>query len=305
MDSDDGKTTSMDSDDELADYEFIDNDSDDNSSFIICGDGPKVAKSLVDVYFALFKVLISEAGGGDKTEKTDKVGGKKPPGSLKDGKGKKSSDTHVELDSRLLSALLMGVNRAFPYVSKNEADDLVEAQTPTLFHLVHSTNFNVGVQALMLLHHISSKNQIVSDRFYRALYSKLLLPAAMNTSKAETFIGLLLRAMKSDVNVKRTAAFAKRLLQNAVDMALADSECNKHENSELRLSCFFNKAHDLLKLYDRVDVPPERLLFKIPSTWQGSSCFVPTNLEILNCPLFYVYRRHHNMFRQFSFSLCT
>ena len=65
------------------------------------------------------------------------------------------------------------------------------------------------------------------------------------------------------------------------------------------------QAHDLLKLYDRVDVPPERLLFKIPSTWQGSSCFVPTNLEILNCPLFYVYRRHHNMFRQFSFSLCT
>ncbi|PRQ22872.1 putative transaldolase [Rosa chinensis] len=25
-------------------------------------------------------------------------------------------------------------------------------------------------------------------------------------------------------------------------MALADSECNKHENSELRLSCFCNKA---------------------------------------------------------------
>ncbi|PRQ51668.1 putative CCAAT-binding factor [Rosa chinensis] len=180
------------------------------------GDGPKVAKSLVDVYFALFKVLISEAGGGEKTEKNEKVGGKKPAGSRKDGKGNSSSDSHFELDSRLLSALLMGVNRAFPYVSKNEADDVVEAQTPTLFHLVHSTNFNVGVQALMLLHHISSKNQIVSDRFYRALYSKLLLPAAMNTSKAETFIGLLLRAMKSDVNVKRTAAFAKRLLQVAL-----------------------------------------------------------------------------------------
>ncbi|XP_050383837.1 protein SLOW WALKER 2 [Argentina anserina] len=180
------------------------------------GDGPKVAKSLVDVYFALFKVLISEAGSGEKTEKSKKGGGKKPPSSHKNGKWKNSTDTHVELDSRLLSALLMGVNRAFPYVSKNEADDLVEAQTPTLFQLVHSTNFNVGVQALMLLHHISSKNQIVSDRFYRALYSKLLLPAAMNTSKAETFIGLLLRAMKSDVNVKRTAAFAKRLLQVAL-----------------------------------------------------------------------------------------
>ncbi|KAL6174522.1 hypothetical protein ACLB2K_051168 [Fragaria x ananassa] len=32
------------------------------------------------------------------------------------------------------------------------------------------------------------------------------------------------------------------IFRNAVDMALADSECNKHENSELRLSCFFNKA---------------------------------------------------------------
>ena len=49
---------------------------------------------------------------------------------------------------------------------------------------VHSQNFNVGIQALMLLDKISSKNQIASDRFYRALYSKLLLPAAMHTSKA-------------------------------------------------------------------------------------------------------------------------
>lgn len=49
---------------------------------------------------------------------------------------------------------------------------------------VHSKNFNVGVQALMLLDKISSKNQVVSDRFYRALYSKLLLPSAMNSSKA-------------------------------------------------------------------------------------------------------------------------
>ncbi|KAL6181990.1 hypothetical protein ACLB2K_043413 [Fragaria x ananassa] len=32
------------------------------------------------------------------------------------------------------------------------------------------------------------------------------------------------------------------IFRNAVDMALADSECNKHENSELKLSCFFNKA---------------------------------------------------------------
>lgn len=53
---------------------------------------------------------------------------------------------------------------------------------------VHSKNFNIGVQALMLLDKISSKNQVVSDRFYRALYSKLLIASAMNTSKASELI---------------------------------------------------------------------------------------------------------------------
>ena len=53
-----------------------------------------------------------------------------------------------------------------------------------MFMQVHSKNFNVGVQSLMLLDKISSKNKIVSDRFYRALYSKLLLSSAMNSSKA-------------------------------------------------------------------------------------------------------------------------
>lgn len=181
------------------------------------GDGSKVAKRLVEVYFALFKVLISEAGGSLMNDKKRKEDDKKASSSSKDSKvNSQSSESHVEMDSRLLTALLTGVNRAFPFVSSNEADDIIEVQTPMLFQLVHSKNFNVGVQALMLLDKISSKNQIVSDRFFRALYSKLLLPAAMNSSKEEMFIGLLLRAMKSDVNLKRISAFSKRLLQVAL-----------------------------------------------------------------------------------------
>ncbi|KAF8111259.1 hypothetical protein N665_0076s0243 [Sinapis alba] len=177
------------------------------------GDDPKVAKRLIDVYFALFKVLTTEANR--KPGADDKVADKKNANS-KDTKEDKSSDSPVELDSRILSALLTGVNRAFPYVSTDEADDIIESQTPVLFKLVHSKNFNVGVQSLMLLDKISSKNKIVSDRFYRALYSKLLLSSAMNSSKAEMFIGLLLRAMKNDINIKRVAAFSKRILQVAL-----------------------------------------------------------------------------------------
>ncbi|EEF30251.1 conserved hypothetical protein [Ricinus communis] len=156
------------------------------------GDGPKVAKRLVDVYFALFKVLITEVDGNQKMDKSSKADNRNTPDPAKENKVKSSSESHVELDSRLLSALLTGVNRAFPYVSSTEADDIIEVQTPVLFRLVHSNNFNVGLQALMLLDKISSKNQIVSDRFYRSLYSKLLLPAAMNSSKASVIVFMLL-----------------------------------------------------------------------------------------------------------------
>ncbi|XP_068634662.1 uncharacterized protein [Aristolochia californica] len=33
------------------------------------------------------------------------------------------------------------------------------------------------------------------------------------------------------------------------------------------------KVHELLKLYSEVEVPPEHLLFKIPSTWQVSKAY--------------------------------
>ncbi|KAL3632097.1 hypothetical protein CASFOL_025081 [Castilleja foliolosa] len=181
------------------------------------GDGPKAAKRLIDIYFALFKLLIAESEAAQSVGKHEK----KASSSSKEGKEDKTkatSESHIEMDSRLLSALLTGVNRAFPFVSADEADDVIQVQTPLLFQLVHSKNFNVGVQALMLLDKISSKNQIVSDRFYRALYSKLLLPAAMNSSKEEMFIALILRAMKNDINMKRVAAFSKRLLQVALQL---------------------------------------------------------------------------------------
>ncbi|KAM3226884.1 hypothetical protein ACQJBY_059073 [Aegilops geniculata] len=193
------------------------------------GDGPKIAKRLVDVYIAVFKVLMS-CPRDSKGEKQGKHGKKKVENGKTKGREDKVNDsnlhgnhemdppagTDLEMDSRLLSALLSGVNRALPYVASSEVDDIVEVQTPILFRLVHSENFNVGVQALMLLYQISTKNQIASDRFYRALYAKLLSPSAVSSSKPELFLGLLVKAMKNDVMLKRVAAFSKRLLQVAL-----------------------------------------------------------------------------------------
>ncbi|XP_022156458.1 uncharacterized protein LOC111023345 [Momordica charantia] len=114
------------------------------------------------------------------------------------------------------------------------------------------------------------------------------------------------------------------IFRNAVDMALADSECFGMENSELKFSCIFNKAlvnvggdlvklvpgrvstevdarvaydthgiirkvHDLLKLFNEINVPPERLLFKIPSTWQGIEASRLLESEGIQTHLTFVY----------------
>ncbi|KAI5655664.1 hypothetical protein M9H77_32851 [Catharanthus roseus] len=113
-------------------------------------------------------------------------------------------------------------------------------------------------------------------------------------------------------------------LCSAVDTALADPECYGLDNSDARMSCFFNKAlvnvggdlaklvpgrvstevdarlaydthgivgkvHDLLKLYNDIQVPPERLLFKIPSTWQGIEASRILESEGIQTHLTFVY----------------
>jgi len=51
-----------------------------------------------------------------------------------------------------------------------------------------------------------------------------LSPAAVSSSKPELFLGLLVKAMKNDVMLKRVAAFSKRLLQVCCFQLLITSE---------------------------------------------------------------------------------
>lgn len=73
-----------------------------------------------------------------------------------------------DIESKMLSALLSGVNRAFPYSAGGDAK--VKEQLDTLFRVVHVVKFNTAVQALMLLFQVMDAEQTVSDRYYVALY---------------------------------------------------------------------------------------------------------------------------------------
>lgn len=73
-----------------------------------------------------------------------------------------------DIESKMLSVLLSGVNRAYPYAGSG--DEKVKEQLDTLFKVVHLVKFNTAVQALMLLFQVMDSQQTVSDRYYVALY---------------------------------------------------------------------------------------------------------------------------------------
>ncbi|XP_054831862.1 CCAAT/enhancer-binding protein zeta [Eublepharis macularius] len=116
-----------------------------------------------------------------------------------------------DVESKMLSALLTGVNRAYPYAQTS--DEKVKEQMNTLFKVLHIVNFNTSVQALMLLFQVMDSNQTVSDRYYTALYKKLLDPGLALCAKQSMFLNLIYKSLKADIVLRRVKAFVKRLLQ--------------------------------------------------------------------------------------------
>lgn len=56
----------------------------------------------------------------------------------------------------------------------------------SLFKVVHVGPVSTGIQALMLLHQVSESRHSVSDRYYNALYSKLMDPALKHCNRQVT-----------------------------------------------------------------------------------------------------------------------
>ncbi|XP_022622596.1 CCAAT/enhancer-binding protein zeta [Seriola dumerili] len=116
-----------------------------------------------------------------------------------------------DIESKMLSVLLSGVNRAYPYATAG--DEKVKEQLDTLFKVVHLVKFNTAVQALMLLFQVMDSQQTISDRYYVALYRKLLDPGLSSSSRQSMFLNLLYKSLKADIVLRRVKAFVKRLLQ--------------------------------------------------------------------------------------------
>ncbi|KAK9877934.1 hypothetical protein WA026_020157 [Henosepilachna vigintioctopunctata] len=147
------------------------------SQFYLNHEESDIAKRLIEVYFGFFKACVKKG----------------------------------EVDSRMMSALLMGVNRAYPYA--NLEKDKISEHLDTIYRVVHIANFNVGLQALTLLYHVSGYENNATDRFYCALYKKLLDPQLSKTTHQAMLLSLVYKALIKDDEVTRVKAVMKRLFQ--------------------------------------------------------------------------------------------
>lgn len=172
-----------------------------------------VASQLVECYISLFEKSTT----------------------IPSGESQSSSPTS---SSKLLSSLLQGVNRVYPFLKNKQS--LIK-HIDTLFKITHTTHFATAVQALTLISHIalpsssrnatnfhevtSTHNAVTTDyddsntsssngivtRYYRALYSMLFSEQVLSRTRNTLFFKLLYRSLKFDPSVDRKLAFMKRL----------------------------------------------------------------------------------------------
>uniref|UniRef100_A0A060T4W5 ARAD1B03190p n=1 Tax=Blastobotrys adeninivorans TaxID=409370 RepID=A0A060T4W5_BLAAD len=233
----------------------------------------ELANTLMKTYLNLFERLLAEwdKTNGPKKEEEPAAKVKKPRWKNKGNKGKHGGTRQEaktaevvkeEENAKLNSAILTGLNRAFPF--SDLPSSVFDQHLDTLYRVTHSANFNTGVQALILIHQITKKREDQKDRFYRTLYESLLDPRLTTSAKLRLYLNLMYKALKSDSNQDRLKAFAKRMMQvasswlsigaiTAVIYLLIQIEkavpnlrelLSEHEPAESEAACYDGKKRD-------------------------------------------------------------
>ncbi|TRM66607.1 CBF/Mak21 family-domain-containing protein [Schizophyllum amplum] len=215
-----------------------------------------VVHTLIGFYFDIFRELLGEKPEADDASddkkdteadapEVDKRGRVKDKGKSRDkGKGKdkgagKGKDKETpgaagfaeveDAQSKLISAILTGVNRALPFARLDSADAALNKHIDTLFLITHKSTFNISLQALVLIQQIAasltahaaststqrntSTAQSIVDRYHRTLYASLHDARLATSSKQAMYLNLLFKSLKSDTSGVRIRAVVKRLVQ--------------------------------------------------------------------------------------------
>lgn len=104
----------------------------------------------------------------------------------------------------------------------NSEKKMIEITTPdvvnTIYRLIYLSNVSISFQALSLLLQLVLVQNEKHDRFYNALYKKMIDPEIINANNKITslYFHIIHRAVHQDSSVPRAKAFVKRILQMAL-----------------------------------------------------------------------------------------
>ncbi|KAJ2920556.1 hypothetical protein H1R20_g16538, partial [Candolleomyces eurysporus] len=205
-----------------------------------------VSLQLINIYFDIFREVLGDQSPSDGDGQDEREGGAEEvqvdsKGRVRDknnqerkkGKGQKTSEEvkgaagFVEVEdsnSKLISAILTGVNRALPFAKLQNADSGVYKHIDTLFTITHKSTFNTSLQALVLIQQIAASlsstskapegaTKNVIDRYYRVLYTSLHDPRLSTSSKQAMYLNLLFKSLKQDTSLERVKAVVRRFVQ--------------------------------------------------------------------------------------------
>lgn len=152
-----------------------------------------VCTKLVNICFSFFKILIARGAINNKT---------------------------MQAILRCLKRAIVDVVKANNETPGTDAGFMSKDTQDTIYRLVHFADIHISLQTLALLLQIITAvtNRQQHDRFYNALYKKILNPnlGTCGTASAALFLHIVHRAIHIDTNKTRAQAFIKRLLQAAL-----------------------------------------------------------------------------------------
>ncbi|KAF9495517.1 CBF-domain-containing protein [Pleurotus eryngii] len=221
---------------------------------ILAGSDKAVAIQLLEVYFEMFKELLGDGSLAkdddvpvkSQDEEAEKEVRKDKKGRIfsddKKRRGKHTKQVQgaagfMEVEdsqSKMISAILTGINRALPFAKITSEDVGLQKHIDTLFMVTHKSTFNISLQALVLIQQIASSlstpvdsssatsssklapSQIyksIVDRYYRSLYASLHDPRLPHSSKQAMYLNLFFKSVKADHDLERVKGFIRRFVQ--------------------------------------------------------------------------------------------
>jgi ribosome biogenesis protein MAK21 len=125
-----------------------------------------------------------------------------------------------DINSKTMQSILNCLRLAIQNINDfNEEGKKIEITTPdvvnTIYRLIYLSKIGIAFQALSLLLQLVLVQDEKHDRYYNALYRKMIDPEVIHVSNKITslYFHIIHRSIQQDSNVPRAKAFVKRLLQ--------------------------------------------------------------------------------------------